>query len=63
MVVLENIIKDGHRDLLENVLDKMQIKDYEIGNHLSDEQKNVFEKFKKGDNICILGPGGLKQLT
>jgi ATP-dependent DNA helicase PIF1 len=58
MVVLENIIKDGHRDLLENVLDKMQIKDYEIGNHLSDEQKNVFEKFKKGDNICILGAAG-----
>lgn len=55
---LENIIKDGHRDLLENVLDKLQIKEYEIGNHLSNEQKDVFEKFKKGENICILGPGG-----
>lgn len=58
MAVLENIIKDGHRDLLENVLNEMQIKDYEIGNHLSIEQKNAFEKFKKGENICILGSAG-----
>lgn len=57
-MVLENIIKDGHRGLLEKILDENQIKEYEIGNDLSDEQKIAFEKFKKRENICILGPGG-----
>lgn len=55
---MESILKDGHRDLLEKVLDKMQIKEYEIGCDLSGEQKDAFEKFKKGENVCILGVAG-----
>ena len=55
---MESILKDGHRDLLEKVLDKTQIKEYEIGCDLSNEQKDAFEKFKKGENVCILGSAG-----
>lgn len=60
---MENILKDGHRDLLEKILNETQIKEYEIGCDLSDEQKNAFEKFKKGENVCILGPGGSGKST
>src|SRR6476660_4086080 len=51
-------IKERHKDLLEKFLDKDQMQDFEIGGDLSEEQKIAFEKFKKGENVCILGSGG-----
>lgn len=51
-------IKERHKDLLEKFLNKDQMQDFEIGSDLSGEQKIAFEKFKKGENICILGSAG-----
>jgi ATP-dependent DNA helicase PIF1 len=53
-----SIVTEGHRDLLKNFLDEDQLKECEIGNELSEEQRIIFENFKKGENILILAAAG-----
>lgn len=45
-------------ELLKETLSPSQLTQYELGSDLSSEQKIAFEKFKNGENILIIGPGG-----
>lgn len=45
-------------ELLKEILNPEELKQYELGYELSSEQKIAFEKFKKGENVLIIGPGG-----